>query len=270
MTRKSQLLNGAKDILPILLGVAPFGMIYGVLAVRAGLTVESAQAMSSIVFAGSSQFMVVQLMAVQTPWIVVVLTAFVINLRHALYSASVAPHLKHLSPLWKGLLSYVLVDEAYAVGITHYEREGSAGYQHWYLLGSGLALWTCWQACTALGIFLGAQIPDDDLETRIAEWVETAGTSLAAGPGLDWDEVYARLDNDPQYEERKGEYENARSASAREEAFGRVLEMVRKQARAVAARAVKVDGVIVCPVQFADNCHASWYLPDRVKSVTKL
>ena len=159
MTRKSQLLNGAKDILPILLGVAPFGMIYGVLAVRAGLTVESAQAMSSIVFAGSSQFMVVQLMAVQTPWIVVVLTAFVINLRHALYSASVAPHLKHLSPLWKGLLAYVLVDEAYAVGITHYERQGSAGYQHWYLLGSGLALWTCWQACTALGIFLGAQIP---------------------------------------------------------------------------------------------------------------
>lgn len=87
------------------------------------------------------------------------------------------------------------------------------------------------------GSLLGAQIPDDDLETRIAEWVETAGTSLAAGPGLDWDEVYARLDSDPQYEERKGEYENARSASAREEAFGRVLEMVRKQARAVAARA---------------------------------
>lgn len=159
MTRKSQFLNGAKDILPILLGVAPFGMIYGVLAVEAGLAPGTAQAMSSIVFAGSSQFMIVKLLAVDTPWVVIVLTAFIINLRHALYSASVAPHLKHLSPLWKGLLSYVLVDEAYAVGIIHYEREGSTGFQHWYLLGAGLSLWTCWQACTALGIFLGAQIP---------------------------------------------------------------------------------------------------------------
>jgi 4-azaleucine resistance transporter AzlC len=159
MTKKSQFLNGARDILPILIGVAPFGMIYGVLAIEAGLAANTAQAMSSIVFAGSSQFMIVKLLAVDTPWVMVVLTAFVINLRHALYSASVAPHLKHLSPLWKGLLAYVLVDEAYAVGITHYEREGSAGAQHWYLLGAGLALWTCWQACTALGIFLGAQIP---------------------------------------------------------------------------------------------------------------
>lgn len=159
MPRRFQFLNGVKAAFPLLIGVAPFGMIYGVLAIQAGLAANAAQAMSLILFAGSSQFMIVQLLGVGTPWLVIVLSAFIINLRHALYSASMAPYVQHLSPLWKGLLAYVLVDEAYAVGITHYDQNGSSGAQHWYLLGTGLALWTCWQASTALGIFLGAKIP---------------------------------------------------------------------------------------------------------------
>ncbi len=165
MSKRSQFLKGVKDVSPILFGVAPFGMIYGVMAIKAGLAANAAQAMSLIVFAGSSQFMIVQLIDAGTPWLVIITTAFIINLRHALYSASLAPYIKHLSPLWKGLLAYTLVDEAYAVGITHFEQneaQGSRGAQdaqHWYLFAAGLALWTCWQASTALGIFLGAQIP---------------------------------------------------------------------------------------------------------------
>lgn len=115
--------------------------------------------MSLILFAGSAQFMIVQLISAGTPWLVIVTTAVIINLRHALYSASLSPYVKHLSRLWKGLLAYVLVDEAYAVGITHYDKNGARGTQHWYMLGTGLAVWGCWQASTALGIFLGAQIP---------------------------------------------------------------------------------------------------------------
>jgi len=157
--KRIQLLSGFQYTLPLLIGIAPFGMIYGVLAVKAGFPAAAAQAMSAILFAGSSQFMIVNLVAAGSPWLVVVLTAVVVNLRHALYSASLAPFLKHLPAGWKAVLAYVLVDEAYAVGIHHYEREGSAGHQHWFLLGSGLAVWVCWQASTALGIFLGAQIP---------------------------------------------------------------------------------------------------------------
>jgi 4-azaleucine resistance transporter AzlC len=155
----SQLWMGVRDILPILIGVAPFGMIYGVLAIKAGLSVGAAQAMSSILFAGSSQFMSVQLIGSGTPWLVVVITIFIINLRHALYSASVAPYMQRLSPAWKGILAYLLVDEAFAIGITHYKNSGNEDKKHWYMLGAGLSLWTCWQASTAAGIFLGAQIP---------------------------------------------------------------------------------------------------------------
>ena len=158
-TAKTEFLHGLRDELPILVGVIPFGMIYGILALGAGLSTGEAQAMSVIVFAGSAQFMLVKLLAVETPAIVMILTGFVINLRHALYSASIAPHIKTLNPLWKTILSYLLTDEAYAVAITRYYKRDASPKKHWYFLGAGLALWTSWQISTAVGVFLGAQFP---------------------------------------------------------------------------------------------------------------
>jgi len=158
MSRK-EFFAGVRAELPLLLGVAPFGMIYGILALKAGLPVSMAQAMSSVLFAGSAQFMAVQLLQNGTPLAIVALTAFVVNLRHALYSASMAPHVRHLSRSWKILLAYLLTDEAYAVAIGYYDEETPGEYKHWYYLGAGFALWACWQLSTAAGIFLGAQVP---------------------------------------------------------------------------------------------------------------
>src|SRR3970040_2217155 len=112
VTGRSEFLAGVRAELPILLGVIPFGMIYGVLALSAGLRSGAALGMSSIVFAGAAQFVGTQLIGAGTPGIVVVLTTFVVNLRHMLYSASVAPHVRHLRPVWKWLLAYLLTDEA--------------------------------------------------------------------------------------------------------------------------------------------------------------
>ena len=162
-TRGREFLSGCRDELPILLGVAPFGMIYGLLALSAGLTAGVAQSMSAIVFAGSAQFIAAQLIHERAPGGVIVLTVLVVNLRHALYSASVAPYLRPLGRGWKAALAYLLTDEAYAVAITRYLRdEGRAEvspYRHWYFLGAGFTLWFCWQWSTAVGIFLGARVP---------------------------------------------------------------------------------------------------------------
>ncbi len=158
---RNELLRGVRAELPILLGVAPFGMIYGVLAASAGLPTLDAQAMSAVVFAGSSQFMLVQLFELGTPAIMMILTGFVINLRHALYSASIAPYTRHLSLLWKVVLSYLLTDEAYAVAIMRYRDDEAITRKHWFFLGAGLALWICWQISTAAGLFLGAQVPPE-------------------------------------------------------------------------------------------------------------
>lgn len=161
----AEFLGGVRAELPLLIGVIPFGMIYGVLALNAGIPPAAAQAMSAIIFAGSSQFISTGLFAAGAPGLVVILTVAVVNLRHALYSASLAPYTRRLNPLWKAVLAYLLTDEAYAVTILHYEQaEGeyqaqTDGSAHWFYLGAGLTLWSSWQISTAVGIFLGAQIP---------------------------------------------------------------------------------------------------------------
>jgi len=160
---RTEFLSGLRDELPLLVGVIPFGMIYGVLAVSVGIAAGQAQAMSFIIFAGSAQFITAQLFGHGTPAMVMVLTVAIVNLRHALYSASIAPYTQPLKPAWKWALAYLLTDEAYAVSIQHYQSQDShplsGGDKHWYLLGAGLGLWLTWQLSTAMGIFIGAQVP---------------------------------------------------------------------------------------------------------------
>ena len=158
-TKTQEFWSGVRDEAPMLLGVVPFGLLYGALAVSVHLSMLAGQAMSSIVFAGASQLIAAQLIGTGTSGLVILLVVFVVNLRHALYSASVAPHVRNLSTGWKVLLSYLLTDEAYAVTITHYNNEGDSENRHLYFLGAGLTLWSGWQVSSALGIIIGAQIP---------------------------------------------------------------------------------------------------------------
>ncbi len=165
-TARTEFLAGIRAELPILLGVAPFGMIYGALAIGAGLPRSAAQAMSAVVFAGSLQFVATQLFATGAPGLVLLLTTFIVNLRHMLYSASLAPYLHKLPARWKWSLAYLLTDEAYAPTILHYQQTEAnhrdaeiPDNRHWFVLGAGLALWSVWQVSTAVGIFLGAQVP---------------------------------------------------------------------------------------------------------------
>lgn len=158
-SKSSAFWAGVRAESPILLGVFPFGMIYGALARDAGLSAAASQAMSSIVFGGASQFIAAKLIKESAPALVIVLTIAVVNLRHLLYSASVAEYVRALPLRWKLALAYLLTDEAYAAAIVHYETEGAGKDGHWFFLGAGLALWTCWQVSTALGVFAGAAIP---------------------------------------------------------------------------------------------------------------
>lgn len=157
--RAQEFWRGVRDVAPILLADLPFGLIYGALALQVHLPAAAAQAMSAVIFAGSAQFIAVQLFGAGVSAALIVLVVFVVNLRHALYSASVAPYFSHLRPAWKLLLAYLLTDEAYVVAISRYQREGSSPYHHWYFFGAGILLWVSWQVATALGLFIGAQLP---------------------------------------------------------------------------------------------------------------
>jgi len=152
---------GVRATLPLLAGDLPFGLIYGVQGAAAGVPPLVTLAMSSIVFAGSAQFIAVsQLGAVPpVPHPIMVLTTFVVNLRHLLYSASMGPHFSHLPRRWKWLLAYLLTDETYAVAIGRYQTADPVANKHWFYLGVGLTLWASWQLVTLLGVLVGAQVP---------------------------------------------------------------------------------------------------------------
>lgn len=161
--RLKEFLAGCRDEAPLQLGVIPFGMLYGIGAVAAGMPVWLAQLTSMVVFAGAAQLVIVQMLSAAAGALPIGLTAALLNLRHLLYSASVAGHVRHLPRRWRVVLAYLLTDEAYAVAILRYARPVGPGpdLRHWYFLGCGLTLWGCWQLSTALGIAFGARIPPE-------------------------------------------------------------------------------------------------------------
>lgn len=151
-------LAGLRDTVPMLVGAGPFGLIFGTLAAAAGMSPWAALGMSIFVFAGSSQFVGVSLIAAGAALPVIWLTTLVINLRHALYSATLQPYAKDWPAAWRWLLSFWLTDETFAVVEHRFREHGVAGAQ-WYQLGSSLGMYLNWVFWTGIGILIGNNIP---------------------------------------------------------------------------------------------------------------
>jgi 4-azaleucine resistance transporter AzlC len=156
----SEFLAGVRATIPLILGAVPFGVIFGALAVANGLPVWAALGMSAFVFAGSAQFIAAGLVGEGLPVALIVLTTFVVNLRHALYAASLAPFTRKLPQRWLLPLGFWLTDETYAVVIARYNQPDESPHKHWFYLGSAAAMYANWQLCTLIGVLAGQQIPD--------------------------------------------------------------------------------------------------------------
>lgn len=157
---RSEFLAGARDTFPLIVGAIPFGLIFGALAVSSGLSFAGTMAMSGIVFAGSAQFIALGLLAAGTGWPIILLTTFVVNLRHALYSATLAPYVRRLPQRWQIPLAFWLTDETFAVVVTRYHRGSHLPHNRWYYLGSAIFMYSNWQFCTFLGLTVGQIIPN--------------------------------------------------------------------------------------------------------------
>ena len=159
-TPLSEFLAGSRAIVPLVIGAIPFGMIFGTLATSSGLSVAGTIAMSAFVFAGSSQFIALGLLATGTALPLIVLTTFVVNLRHLLYAISLVPHVRHLPQRWKLPIGFWLTDESFAVAIARYNQNDSSPHKHWYYLGAALLMYGNWQLCTLVGLSVGQLLPD--------------------------------------------------------------------------------------------------------------
>lgn len=139
---------GARDTIPMMIGAAPFGVIFGTLVTASPLTLWHGQLMSLVVFAGSAQFIAVGLIASHASFAVILATTLVVNLRHVLYSATLAPYVAHLPRRWRWALAGMLTDEVFAVAYAHYRKRAPGEIGPHYFFGSGVAMYLNWQLWT--------------------------------------------------------------------------------------------------------------------------
>lgn len=150
------------DGLPFVLVIVPFGALFGVIATEAGLNVLEALSFSVVVIAGAAQFTAMQLLIEQVPVFLVLTSALAVNLRMAMYSASLTPHLG-AAPLWqRAIIAYFTVDQTYTCAINAYEKNPhwTTAERVWYFMGPVTVICPLWYMSTIAGAWLGTSVPD--------------------------------------------------------------------------------------------------------------
>ncbi|SHF35829.1 Predicted branched-chain amino acid permease (azaleucine resistance) [Ruegeria intermedia] len=161
-TSKSYYWKGFRDGTPFIFVAVPFGTLFGVFATEAGLNIVQTMAFTSTVFAGAAQFAALQLLQDGTPTAIILISALAVNLRMAMYSASLTPYLG-AAPLWqRAFAAYLTVDQSYACSIVQFEKEPgmTVAQRMAYFVGSVTPITPLWILATYLGAVLGTRIPE--------------------------------------------------------------------------------------------------------------
>ncbi len=156
VSRKSVFLQGVKQGIPIALGYIPIAITFGLLATSADIPHYIIILMSIMVFAGASQFVAINLLALQTSGWEVIITTFMVNLRHLLMSASLAPKLEsNLTKKIKALLAFGITDETFSLASLSKKDTLPANF----MLGLSSIAYSSWVSGTIVGVLLGSQLP---------------------------------------------------------------------------------------------------------------
>ncbi|WP_026960222.1 AzlC family ABC transporter permease [Aliagarivorans taiwanensis] len=151
-----ELLKGALAVTPLSIAVLPWGLLAGSFALESGLDVFQSQAMSAIVFAGSTQLVACGLFKAGASLSTMLLTTLFVTSRHLLYSLAMRPHISKQPLRWRLLLGFLLTDELFALC----GKQKPEQFDRWYALGAGLWFYLCWNAASLVGIVAGAQLPN--------------------------------------------------------------------------------------------------------------
>lgn len=155
---RADVLDGVRRGIPVVVAGAPFGLLFGALAIDSGLSLGEAMFMSATIYAGASQLVGLDLYGQNiAPWMVV-MSIFAVNFRNVLYSAAVGRRVRHFSLWQKALAFFFLVDPQYA----EVEIRGEAGRKIgfvWYM-ALALTVYVCWLLETLIGGLFGNMIGD--------------------------------------------------------------------------------------------------------------
>jgi predicted branched-subunit amino acid permease len=155
--------RGFRGALPFLIVVGPFGLLFGVVAREAGFDVLAVMSFSVLVIAGAAQFTAVQLMVDGAPTLVVILAALAVNLRTAMYSAALTPHLGAASLRVRALAAYLIVDQTFASAVAEYDRRPAMTLAEKlaFFFGTAAPVVPVWYGATLTGALAGRAIPPE-------------------------------------------------------------------------------------------------------------
>jgi predicted branched-subunit amino acid permease len=161
MTTRQAFWRGYLDCAPFILIVVPYSMLFGVVARDAGLDILQTMAMSVLVIAGASQFTAVALLQEQAPVFIALAAALAVNLRMAMYSAALVPHIGHAPLGLRAIMAYLMVDQAFAVAVRTYEDrpEMTPPTKVAYYFGCMALICPFWYGFTLIGALVGQAIP---------------------------------------------------------------------------------------------------------------
>jgi len=149
---------GARDIIPLAIGVAIYGLAFGLLAAQAGMSELQVGIMGASVFAGSSQIVAVERLVAGAGAVVAIVAGLALNLRLVLLTASVR-EIYAGRPWWQVLLgAHLATDENWALMLSTRTQGRNVGY--WYLVGGGLMLIVVWVTATVAGVVFASAIPE--------------------------------------------------------------------------------------------------------------
>lgn len=152
--------QGVKDCVPTLLGYISIGLAFGVVGIASGISLLEIFLLSAVVYAGSAQFIFCGLYVVGAPVSAIILTIFIVNLRHLLMSLSLALYFKQYSVLKNIGFGTLLTDETYGVAIATGAREGHLGGN--WMNGLNVTAYSVWIISCTLGGVLGQWIPNPE------------------------------------------------------------------------------------------------------------
>lgn len=166
---RTDLVAGARAMVPWLAGVVPFGLVIGVTASQADIPAAAGWLTAPVIYGGSAQLAAIQLLDAGAAGLAVVATVVVISLRLVLYSAAIGRYWRGTPLWWRLLAAYLLIDPSFAVGADRYAdparsadpassaTERRRGHAHY--LGGAVLLWVVWLAALGVGVTAGARVP---------------------------------------------------------------------------------------------------------------
>ncbi|MCF8000846.1 MAG: AzlC family ABC transporter permease [Halanaerobiales bacterium] len=152
---KNTIVSGFKKSIPVIIGYIPIGISYGILALNTDLSPYVIIGMSAFVFAGSSQLIAVNMLTAQAAIIPIIMTTFLVNLRHILMSASLSLHFKKTPSRLLPLIGFVITDESFAIGNTLLKERENKGL---FFLSMGLSAYLGWVLSSLVGVLIGRYI----------------------------------------------------------------------------------------------------------------